>query len=102
MPGGAMARVIARVSGVALRPGVSRNNRLYTREAIAKMVARAQERIESGQSLALIDRTKVKTEPLSQRTHHAADDDSTRIVGGIRKLTLDEDGAARFTADIAD
>ena len=85
-----MAKAIATVSGVALKPGVSRNRRLYTREAIAAAVGRAQGQLADG-GIAL-----------TMRSHHAADDDSTRIVGAVRSLTLDEDGSARFTADIAD
>ena len=34
-----MARRIASVSGYALRPGVSRNRRLYTKDHIARAVA---------------------------------------------------------------
>ena len=38
-----MAKPIATVGGIALAPGVSRNGRLYTRKAIAGLVARAHE-----------------------------------------------------------
>ena len=85
-----MARILATVSGTALKPGVSLNRRYYSPEAIAGAVKSAQARI-SGDGM-----------PLSMRSHHAAEDDSTRIVGRIRSLTLAEDGSARFTADIAD
>lgn len=86
-----MAAVIARVTGTALAPGVSRNGRLYTRDAIAKAVARAQERIADG------------TRPISMRSHHAADDDSTRIVARVTRMWQDpETGKARYNADIAD
>lgn len=81
---------IATVSGIALVPGVSRNNRRYSREIIAKAVARAQERIAEG------------ARPLTMLTHHAAGDDSTKIVGSLTSMTLGEDGSARFTAEIAD
>lgn len=96
-----MARVIARVSGVALRPGVSRNGRLYTRDAIGRMVARAQDKLSGGGTLPVKGPAPV---PISQLTHHAAAaaDDSLRIVGAVRRMSLDEDGAARFDADIAD
>ena len=97
-----MARVIAHVSGIALKPGVSRNRRLYTRGAIARMVGRAQEQIEGGGALNIIDRTKADPEPLTQLTHHDETGDSTRIVGRITRLSLDEQGNARFDADIAD
>lgn len=86
-----MAAVIARVTGTALAPGISRNGRLYTRDAIAKAVARAQERIADG------------TRPISMRSHHAADDDSTRIVARVTKMWQDpQTGKARYNADIAD
>ncbi|MEV5944236.1 DUF6582 domain-containing protein [Streptomyces sp. NPDC051994] len=78
------------VSGIALVPGVSRNGRLYTAEAIGRAVARAQERLADGM------------QPLTMLTHHAADDDSTQIVGQIAAIEQDEDGAARFTAELAD
>lgn len=93
-----MAKVIARVSGVALKPGISRNRRLYTKTAIARMVADAHDRIESG-NMPLTDQTP---EPISQLTHHQAGDDSTRLIGRVTSLSLDGEGNARFTADIAD
>lgn len=85
-----MAKRIATISGTALVPGVSKNGRLYTREAIAKAVATAQDRI------------KGDGHPLTMLSHHQADDDSTRIVGRIRSLSVAEDGSAKFTADLAD
>lgn len=92
-----MAKRIATVTGTALVPGVSKNGRLYTRELIAKAVESAQGRIGNG-SMYLTD----SQQPLTQRTHHAADDDSTALVGRLTSLTLAEDGSAKFTADIAD
>lgn len=79
---------IATIEGVALSPGVSRNGRLYTRETIARAVARAQGRIADG------------VRPVSMRTHHAAGDDSTRLTGHLTTMTLDENGRARFKATI--
>ncbi|KIF00861.1 hypothetical protein PL81_38765 [Streptomyces sp. RSD-27] len=81
---------IGTVTGVALLPGVSRNGRLYTREAIGRAVARAQARIEAG------------AQPLTMLTHHAADDDSTQIVGRITAIEQDDEGRALYTADLAD
>jgi hypothetical protein len=46
--GDAMTEAIATVSGTAIRPGISRNNRLYTVEAIGRMVERAQQRLDAG------------------------------------------------------
>jgi hypothetical protein len=85
-----VAKTIATIGGVAVAPGMSLNRRVYTKPMIAAMVAGAQERI-SGDGL-----------PLTMLTHHSAEDDSTRIAGRVRALSLDGDGAARFIADIAD
>lgn len=81
---------IATVTGTAIRPGISKNNRLYTSEAIGRMVARAQQRIADGGM------------PLTTLTHHDAGDDSTRIVGRLTSLTHEADGSARYTAVLAD
>ena len=97
-----MAKVIARVSGIALKPGISKNRRLYTREAVAGMVTDAQDRIQSGGGLTLTDRTPPDGDVLTQKTHHGANDDSTRVIGRITGMSLDENGNARFTADLAD
>lgn len=86
-----MAAVIAKVTGTALTPGVSRNGRLYTREAIAKAVARGQARIADGKR------------PISMRSHHGAGDDSTHIVGHVTRLWQDSDsGAAKYEGVVAD
>lgn len=85
-----MAAHIGTITGIALVPGISRNNRLYTAEAIGRAVERAQERIATGD------------QPLTMLTHHEAGDDSTHIVGRITRIEQDEDGAARYTADLAD
>lgn len=85
------AKRLATVSGVAIAPGVSRNRRLYTREAIASAVTRAQARIQEGRF------------PLTMRTHHLAGDDSTRIVGQVTGMWQDPNsGDAHYTADILD
>lgn len=98
-----MAKTIATVGGVALAPGISRNGRLYTKAHIAGMVARVQDRIASGNSPVLEDRDKpIEDHVVSQRTHHAAEDDSTKIVGRVTSISLDESGRARFKADIPD
>jgi hypothetical protein len=85
-----LARSIAVVHGTAITPGVSRNGRLYTAEHIRSAVGRAQPRITAGDL------------PLVQRTHHAAEDDSTAIVGRLTSMTVAEDGSARYTAELAD
>ncbi|MFE9127095.1 DUF6582 domain-containing protein [Streptomyces sp. NPDC007148] len=85
-----MADRIGTITGIALVPGVSRNGRLYTAEAIGRAVQRAKARIEEDGA------------PLTMLTHHAADDDSTQIVGQLTSVTQLEDGRAAFTADLAD
>lgn len=85
-----MAKRVATIRGTAIVPGVSLNRRLYTKELIGKLVNRAQARIADGKM------------PLTMLTHHAAEDDSSRIVGRITKLRQAEDGSAKFEADIAD
>lgn len=84
-----MAARIGTISGIALVPGVSRNGRLYTVENIRGAVRRAQQRIDED------------GEPLTMLTHHAADDDSTKIVGRLTSVTQLEDGSAAYTADLA-
>ncbi|MFG2412278.1 DUF6582 domain-containing protein [Streptomyces goshikiensis] len=82
--------ILGTISGVAIEPGISRNGRLYTAENIGRAVVRAQARIEAG------------WQPLTMLSHHAADDDSTQIVGRITAIEQDESGAARYTAALAD
>lgn len=77
-----------KIRGTALVPGVSKNGRLYTREAITRAVQRAQPHIAAGRML--------------MKTHHGAEDDATRVVGQITSMTTGADGAAHFTAQLAD
>jgi hypothetical protein len=86
-----MAGKVATISGTMLTPGVSRNKRLYTREVIASAAKRMQERIADPMGL-----------PIVMRSHHAAGDDSVRIVGALRSVTVGEDGSASYAADLFD
>lgn len=86
-----MAARIAAISGTMLRPGVSKNRRLYTKELIAKAAQRMQERIADPDGL-----------PIVMRTHHEAGDDSVRIVGRLTDVQVGEDGAATYTAHLYD
>lgn len=86
-----MAGRIATINGTMLKPGVSRNRRLYTPELIAKAAARMSERISDPSGL-----------PIVMRSHHEAGDDSVRIVGRLTSIKVGEDGAARYTADLYD
>lgn len=81
--------ILGTISGVAIEPGISRNGRRYTAENIGRAVVRAQARIEAGD------------QPLTMLSHHAADDDSTQIVGRVTAIEQDESGAARYIAAIA-
>jgi hypothetical protein len=86
-----MDKRIATITGTMLTPGVSRNRRLYSPELIAKAAARMTERIADPDGL-----------PIVMRSHHGAEDDSTRIVGALREVTVGEDGSARYRADLYD
>jgi hypothetical protein len=77
----------APISGTFLAPGVSKNGRLYTRDAITKAVNRMQERIADPTGL-----------PITMRTHHAAEDDSTRIAAVVTKVAVSPDGVATWEA----
>jgi hypothetical protein len=81
---------IATVSGTAIRPGISRNNRKYSVDAIGRMVERANQRLTDGDM------------PLTTLTHHEAGDDSTRIVGRITRIAQEADGSASYEAEITD
>lgn len=85
-----MAKTIATISGIALRPGVSKNNRWYKAEHVAGAVTRAQERIAAGQA------------PMAMLTFHGADDNSREIAASLTGMSLEEDGSARFKAGIPD
>lgn len=85
-----MAKTIARITGTAIVPGISRNGRLYTKEMIKSAVARAQQRLGEG------------TAPMTMLTHHLAGDDSIKIVGQVNRWSVDGSGAARFEAALAD
>lgn len=85
-----MAKTIARITGIALRPGVSKNNRLYTKEMIESAVTRAQERIRLGIA------------PMTMLTHHQAGDDAVQIVGRVDSWTVDVDGAVHYEASLPD
>lgn len=86
-----MAPRIGTITGIALVPGVSKNGRLYTAEAIGRACQRAQQRLSEDDGA-----------PLTMLTHHAADDDSSLIVGRLTALEQLGDGTARYTADLAD
>ncbi|MFD0405613.1 hypothetical protein [Kitasatospora sp. NPDC127116] len=86
-----MPGTIATISGTMLRPGVSRNNRLYTPELIASAVEMMRKRMADPDGL-----------PIVMRTHHDAGDDSARIVGRLTDVTTEKDGSASYRATLYD
>jgi hypothetical protein len=84
---------VATIKGTFVNPGVSKNRRFYSKQAIADAVAEAQRAINSGQTLAMM-------------TNHGARDplagDVTRTAGRVTKVTLAPDGSAGFEAELAD
>lgn len=82
----------ATVRGIFIRPGVSKNRRLYTRENIGKAIERMQSHISSGEGL-----------PLTMATSHAAafQDDALATVGRIISVRQLPDGSGMFEAEIA-
>lgn len=87
-----MGNRAAVVRGTFMRPGVSKNKRLYTAEAIARAVGRMQKQLNSEDGL-----------PLTMATSHGAAylDDALSLVGRVTAVRLNEDGSAAFEADIA-
>lgn len=85
-----MAKTIAKITGTALRPGISKNGRLYTEKMIQSAVTRAQSRIAAGDA------------PMTMLTHHLAGDDSVQIVGRLDKVTVGAQGEARYEASLSD
>lgn len=85
-----MSGVIGTIGGTFVAPGVSKNRRHYTREAIGKAVGRMQDRLANN------------GRPITMLSHHAAEDDSTRIAGAFTKVWQAPDGSAKFTAELAD
>ncbi|MBR7832479.1 hypothetical protein KDL01_04375 [Actinospica durhamensis] len=77
--------------GVFLTPGVSRNNRHYSKELIGKAVSRMQARIADPDGL-----------PIVMRTSHDAADDSGKIVARVTRVHQDEAGRAHFEARFYD
>ena len=82
----------ATIRGIFLKPGLSKNRRLYTRGNIGKAVERMKQQIASGEGM-----------PINMATSHAAafKDDATSTVGRITDVKLLPDGSAQFEAEIA-
>lgn len=80
---------LATITGTMLVPGVSRNNRLYTKPAIGRAVERMRTRLGDPDGL-----------PIVMRTHHDAGDDSRQIVGRIVDVRQEADGSAVYKAKL--
>ena len=82
----------ATIRGIFLKPGVSKNRRLYTKNNIAKAVERMNQHLAKGEGM-----------PLNMATSHAAafKDDATSTVGRITSVKILSDGSAAFEAEIA-
>lgn len=87
-----MAARAAVVTGTLIRPGMSLNHRIYSRENIGAAVAGMKKAIETGGL------------PLTMATSHGAayNDDALDTVGRITSVEQQEDGSATFEADVPD
>lgn len=85
---------VATIRGVALRPGVSRNSRRYTVEAIRAAHSRLAKRLADPNG-----------KPVVMRTHHPGSKSDlavTNITGRLTRVECGDDGVLRFEADIPD
>lgn len=85
---------LATVTGTFLKPGVSKNRRLYTRENIAAAVTTMDARLRRPDGY-----------PITSFTSHGAAgaDDTTQIVGRLTGVAFDsKTGNATYEAEIAD
>jgi hypothetical protein len=80
---------LATITGTMLVPGVSKNNRLYTKTAISRAVARMQERLNGADGQAIV-----------MRTHHGAGDDTSLVVGRLTNIQQEPDGSATYEAKL--
>lgn len=85
-----MAR-IGTLSGTLIRPGVSKNHRRYTPEALGRAAGRMQAKLKAGQ-------------PIPMHTSHMAnaDGDVTATAASITKVEQRSDGSLGFEADLLD
>lgn len=84
-----MSARIGTISGVFLTPGISRNNRYYSPEVVRAAVENMRTRLGNG-------------DLISMATSHAAGrtDDALSTAATVREVWLDDNGAARFRADV--
>lgn len=80
---------VATIRGTLLKPGVSKNKRLYTVENIRSAAEAAAKDIESGATLNMYT------------THDAAaKDDPMALVGKFTKVWQEDDGSLKFEAEV--
>jgi len=80
---------IATIHGTLLRPGVSKNKRLYTVENIRAAEEAANADLKAGKTLNMYT------------THDAAEkDDVLNLVGRFTKVWQEDDGSLKFEADV--
>ena len=83
-----MAEVIARITGTALVPGVSKNRRWYKPEHLQGAADAANRRIAAGENMLM-------------KTHHDAKDDSTRITARITGMHVTDEGTLDYATEIS-
>src|ERR1700722_12893467 len=80
---------VATIRGTLLKPGVSKNKRLYTAENIRSAAEAANADLKAGKTLNMYT------------THDAAaKDDPMSLVGMFTKVWQEDDGSLKFEADV--
>ena len=80
------------IRGIFIRPGVSKNRRMYTRENIGKAIERMKTQLADGDGM-----------PITMATSHGAafNDDALATVGRLTNVIQLPDGSGQFEAEIA-
>jgi len=82
---------VATIRGTLLKPGVSKNKRLYTAENIRSAAEAAKSDLAAGKTLNMYT------------THKAAEeDDPLKLVGQFTKVWQEDDGSLKFEANVPD
>ena len=80
---------VATIRGTLLKPGVSKNKRLYTNENIRSAADAAKRDLAAGKTLNMYT------------THKAAEeDDPMKLIGKFTKVWQETDGSLKFEADV--
>ena len=80
---------VATIRGTLLKPGVSKNNRLYTSENIRSAAEAAKSDLAAGKTLNMYTTHKA-----------AAEDDPMSLVGMFTNVWQEDDGSLKFEADV--